>query len=100
MNNDDNKFWKWVAPKLRREGYTERTLAAIEACLDTIEAEHLSPHQIEHMLESMRAHALPYDLHGRREPRRSGPARRLDTEIDRELDRLGWSSITATEEGG
>ena len=69
MNNEDKKFWEWAAPKLRLEyGYTEMTLAAIEAFLDGMEDEALPPHQIEHILESIRA--------------RSGPARRLDTEID------------------
>src|SRR5262249_41187988 len=61
MNNEDKEFWEWAAPKLRREyGHTDMTPEEIEAFLDTVEDEELPPHQIDHILESIRANAIPH----------------------------------------
>jgi hypothetical protein len=61
MNNEDKEFWEWAAPKLRREyGHRDMTPEEIEAFLDTVEDEELPPHQIERILESIRADAVPH----------------------------------------
>jgi len=55
MEHEDDAFWAWAAPKLRRAyGYTAMTLEEIDAFLDTVEEEALPPSQIDAIVASLR----------------------------------------------
>ena len=96
MNNEDKEFWEWAAPKLRREyGYTDMTPEEIEAFLDTVEDEELPPHQIEHILESIRADAVP---HWEPEPDFLGIDELHDTDVEEEVYQLNRNKGQEDEE--
>jgi hypothetical protein len=64
MNTEDMEFWEWASAKLRRlHKHAEMTPEEIEAFLDSLEDESLSEDQIEEIVASIRAGAIP-----RREP--------------------------------
>jgi hypothetical protein len=96
MNNEDKEFWEWVAPKLRREyGYTDMTPEEIEALLDTVEDEELPPHQIEHILESIRADSV---LYWEPEPDFLGIDELHDTDVEEEVYQLNRNKGQEDEE--
>src|ERR1700675_2471142 len=96
MNTEDKEFWEWAVPKLRREYMpTEMTPEAIEAFLDSVGDEELPSHQIEQILESIRANSIP---HWEPEPDFMGTDELHDTDVEEEVYQLNRNKGQEDEE--
>ena len=96
MNTEDKEFWEWAAAKLRREYmHTDMTPEETEAFLDSVEDETLPQHQIEDILESIRANSVP---HWEPEPDFLGIDEPHDTDVEEEVYQLNRNKGQEDEE--